>query len=66
MPITWDELEEVEPDHWTIGDAPERATGMRWEGFEDSAVNLEVAHGSLRLLLETQGLELERFDRFRS
>ena len=66
MPITWAELDEAEPDQWTIRDALERSAERLWEGFSESATGLEVAHTSLRGLLADQGLVLGRFDRFRS
>ncbi len=66
MPITWRELDEVEPDEWTIRTAPERFEEESWDRFEESATGLEVAHTALRELLDSRGLALERFDRFRS
>jgi DNA primase len=66
MPITWAELEEAEPDQWTIRDALERSAERLWERFSESATGLEVAHTSLRGLLADQGVVLGRFDRFRS
>ena len=66
MPITWSELDEAQPDGWTIRDALERSGESMWDGFKESAAGLELTHASLRDLLEEQGLQLKRFDRFRS
>lgn len=66
MPITWPELDEVEPDEWTIHNALERLEENSWHGFAESATGLEVAHTALRELLDERGLALERFDRLRS
>lgn len=65
MPITWEELEEVEPDQWTIRNGLARLDAHAWDRFEEAA-SLDGAHASLRRLLEEQHLELDRFDRFRS
>ena len=66
MPITWDELQTTAADAWTIGNAPDRFAVDAWAGFDERPVDLSIAHPAVMTLLDTAGLELERFDRFRS
>lgn len=66
MPIGWDELEGADPDAWAITTAPERVGAGAWDGWEKGASDLSTAHEAVMKLLDTAGLELERFDRFRS
>lgn len=66
MPIAWEEIEDTEPDAWTIVTAPDRIDADAWSDFEEHASDLTIAHGAVMALLDTAGLELERFDRFRS
>ena len=66
MPIGWDELGSTAPDAWTVRDAIERIDADVWPGFGDRRFDLSIAHPAVMTLLDTAGLELERFDRFRS
>jgi bifunctional non-homologous end joining protein LigD len=66
MPIAWDELDSAAPDRWTIRTAVERLESDAWPDFTDLCFDLSIAHPAVKKLLDTAGLELERFDRFRS
>ena len=66
MPIGWDELETTAPDAWTISDAPSRLDSDVWSGFTERRFDLSIAHPAVMVLLDTAGLQLETFDRFRS
>lgn len=66
MPIAWAELEETQPDSWTMVTAPSRLVEDPWEGFFPARTDLSIAHQAVVQLLESAGLGLETFDRFRS
>ena len=66
MPITWDELDDTQPDRWTVQTGPDRLDANAWSGFDEQASDLTIAHTAVMTLLDTAGLELEKFDRFRS
>lgn len=66
MPISWDELESSAPDDFTLTKATSRVEHHSWGGFAARSSDLSVAHSSVISLLESAGLQLETFDRFRS
>jgi len=66
MPLEWDELDATAPDAWTIANAPDRLPVRPWVAYGESHANLSVAHPAVMKLLDTAGLELQNFDRFRS
>ena len=66
VPIGWHELESTVPDAWTIRSAPDRIESDVWPGFDDRRFDLSVAHPAVMTLLDTAGLRIEQFDRFRS
>lgn len=66
MPIAWDELDGTEPDQWTIETARARLGADVWSGFDEAAADLTIAHPAVMKLVDTAGLALETFDRFRS
>ena len=66
MPIAWEELSATEPTGWTITDARERISSGSWGDFDAAPASLDVAHPAVLKLMDTAGLQLEAFDRFRS
>ncbi len=65
MPISWDELEETPPGRWTLRTAVEREGDSIAELLDDPP-DPAPAFAAVTEQLDAAGLELERFDRFRS
>ena len=63
VPISWDELESIAPDHFEIQDIPDS------DPLRDQAAapaDLAAALQALRDLVADAGVTIEKFDRFRS
>lgn len=65
VPLTWDEIDHVAPDQWTLSSLEERHDGAD-PLIEAEAVSLLAAIEATERLLVDQGIELPEFDRFRS
>ena len=63
-PITWRELDELEPDGVRLGDAGRRLNEDPWSDMKSA--DLEKASVHVAEELSTAGIVLEPFDRFRS
>jgi bifunctional non-homologous end joining protein LigD len=66
MPITWEELPDTGPARWGITSAPARVEAGLWADFDTRRAGLDVAAPAVQMLLDTRGIELQKFDRFRS
>ncbi|MFQ5966678.1 MAG: non-homologous end-joining DNA ligase [Acidimicrobiia bacterium] len=67
VPISWDELDEMAPDHWKLPGVFKRlAQPDPWQGLEEAAVDLRPAAEAVAELVAEAGITLETFDRFRS
>ncbi|HSO49750.1 MAG TPA: ATP-dependent DNA ligase [Acidimicrobiia bacterium] len=64
VPLTWEEVESVEPDGIGLRESESRLDFDPWAGEEQ--VDLGPAVGTVEESLAAAGIELEPFDRFRS
>ncbi len=64
VPISWDEIEEIDPDGVKLPEVGGRFGRDPWSGLE--AQDLEGPAGAVEGALDEAGIELEPFDRFRS
>lgn len=64
VPISWDELDDVDPNGVTMSQVPDRLDDDPWSGFPIQDLT-EVAH-VVDSALDAAGIELPPFDRFRS
>lgn len=64
VPISWDEIDDVEPTGVTLATVAQRFDVDPWAGEE--AIDLEPVAGAVDDALSDAGIELEPFDRFRS
>lgn len=64
VPISWDELDDIDPDGIRVGDVASRLDAGRWDDLETQDFG-PIADDVDRALADA-GIELEPFDRFRS
>jgi bifunctional non-homologous end joining protein LigD len=64
VPLTWEEVESVDPDGIGLRGSESRLDSDPWAGEEP--VDLSPAVGKVEESLADVGIELEPFDRFRS
>jgi bifunctional non-homologous end joining protein LigD len=64
VPLTWDELESIDPDSVGLHEIEDRLRSDPWAGAKP--VDLTPAVDTVEELLAAAGIELEAFDRFRS
>ncbi len=63
-PISWDELDSIEPDGIRLGSIEERFETDPWA--DQKPVDLSPAVEAVQAAMDDAGIELEPFDRFRS
>lgn len=63
VPITWEQLDATAPDEFELGDLPE-ADPLR--GLLELPTDLSAAMAQAQQLATAAGVQIERFDRFRS
>jgi bifunctional non-homologous end joining protein LigD len=63
-PLSWEEVETVEPDQVRLGEVAPRLEADPWAGMPD--LDLRAPAESVAAALDAAGIELAPFDRFRS